>query len=192
MSRGARLFRAAVFSILFLTAAPLLAAEGEGGIFSPLGWLLRWINTLILFGVPTYLLWKRAPAFFRSRAERIAESIGQSARAREEAEKRQREAEQKLASLDQEAAELRAAAGKEGAAEGERIRALAREEAARVERAAQAEIEAAERAARLELKAIAARLAVASAESLIRKQLTPDRDAVLFRAFVDGLRRSAN
>ena len=46
---------------------------------------------------------------------------------------------------------------------------------------------AAERAARLELKALAANLAVDSAESLLAKQLTPQAQEALVSAFVKGL-----
>ena len=78
----------------------------------------------------------------------------------------------------------------DAAAEAERIRAATREEETKVERAAQAEILAAERAARLELKALIAQLAVARAESLLRDQVTPERQAVLMRAFVQNVGRA--
>jgi F0F1-type ATP synthase membrane subunit b/b' len=72
------------------------------------------------------------------------------------------------------------------------LRSLAREEAQKIERAAQAEIAAAERAARMELKSLAARMAVERAEALLRKELTPKSEAVLFQTFVQELGRSVN
>jgi F0F1-type ATP synthase membrane subunit b/b' len=58
--------------------------------------------------------------------------------------------------------------------------------------AAKAEIEAAERAARLELKALAARLAVDGAESLLAKQLTAQVQASLLSNFVKSLEGMPN
>jgi F0F1-type ATP synthase membrane subunit b/b' len=51
--------------------------------------------------------------------------------------------------------------------EAERIRALAKSDAEKIAVAAKAEIAAAERAARIELRALAAKLAVEGAESLL-------------------------
>ena len=78
-------------------------------------------------------------------------------------------------------------AQREAAAEAERIRNATLSDAEKIEAAAAAEIEAAERAARLELKALAANLAVDSAESLLAKQLTPQAQEALVSAFVKGL-----
>jgi F0F1-type ATP synthase membrane subunit b/b' len=72
------------------------------------------------------------------------------------------------------------------------VRALSRQEADKIELAAQAEIAATERAARLELKAVAARLAVERAESLLQKELTPETETGLFKAFVAELGRNVN
>ncbi len=62
-------------------------------------------------------------------------------------------------------------------AEALRLRALAREEAAKIEKSALAEIAAAERATRLELKALAARMAVERAEALLRDRIDACRRA---------------
>lgn len=183
--------------LLFLiSAAPALAAaEGEGGgslFFSPIGTFFRWLQFALIFGGLGYLIAKKAPAFFRRRQETIVAAITESTRVKDEADRRLREAEEKLAHLDAELAEFRATSQKEWAAEAERIRAAAREEAQKIERVAAAEIDAAERAARIELRALAARLAVEHAESVIRKQMTPQAEAALLRGFVENLGRSAN
>ncbi|HEX2711425.1 MAG TPA: hypothetical protein VHM88_04280, partial [Candidatus Acidoferrales bacterium] len=135
---------------------------------------------------------KKAPAFFRGRADAISASIAEAAAAQADAEKHLREAEEKLLQVDREVAELRAAARRESAAEAERIRALARSESEKIARAAQLEVEAAERAARIELKAMAARLAVERADALIRRQMTTETQAALFHSFLNDLARSAN
>jgi F-type H+-transporting ATPase subunit b len=176
---------------VFLVAAPALAAgsEAEGGPESPIGWVFRWLNFLILASVLGYFIAKKAPAVFRKRAENIGAAISESAAVKAEAERRLRAAEEKLARLDQEVAGLRAAAMRDAEAERERILATAREEAAKIERAAQAEVVAAERAAWMELKAMAAGLAVERAEAAIRLRITPQAEEALFRAFLSNLAR---
>ena len=58
--------------------------------------------------------------------------------------------------------------------------------------AAKAEIEAAERAARVELKALAAKLAVDGAESLVAKQMTPSVQEALINQFRTKLQGRPN
>ena len=176
--------------ICLMVAAPAFASE-EGKNEEPanttLGWIFRWINFAIVALSLGYLLVKKAPAFFRGRAAKIVSEISDSKQIKEEADRRLREAEEKLARLDKEVAELRVTAKKDAQAEAERIRLLAQEEERKVQRAGQAEMEAAERAARMELKAMAAQLAVKRAEALIRKQMTPEAQAGLVKAFVENL-----
>jgi F-type H+-transporting ATPase subunit b len=192
MKRLRRFFPAAL-ALLFVAATPLRAAEGEQSpADSTIGWVFRWLNFVLVFGVLSYWLAKKAPAAFRRRAESIVSAITEASRVKEEAERRRSEAEAKLAGLDQEIAELRAAARRDAQADAERLRALAREEAQKIERAADAEIRAAERAARADLKGIGARLAVDRAEATLRKELTPAADAALIRGFVADLERSVN
>jgi F-type H+-transporting ATPase subunit b len=134
---------------------------------------------------------KAGPAF-RARTNAIQAAIAEGTRAREEGEQRRLEAEKKLAGIQQEIAAMREQAKRDDAAESQRIRDLARDEAAKMDRAAELEIAAAERAARLELKATAARLAVERAEADLRQQLTPPADAQLVRNFAGNLAGSSN
>jgi len=181
--------------LVCLPAAPAIASAGaeENAVNTTVGMVFKLINFgIVAFGV-WYVFGRRLPKAFRGRAERIAGSIADAAQAKREAERRLREAGQKLARLEQEVAELRASAQRDSAAEAERIRAMAREEAVKVERAAEAEMLAAERAARMELKGVAARLAVERAEAIVRGKMTPETQAAIFRAFVSDLGgRSAN
>ncbi len=187
----------AAFASLLIAAcvaAPAFAAEGgePNPAESPIGTVFRWLNFLLVAGAAGYLIAKKAPAFFRGRAESISASIAEAAAAKSAAEQQLQAATEKLGRLDQEVAELRAAAQRESATEAERLRGVTREEAEKIARAAKAEIEAAERTARIELKVIAARLAVERADALIRQELTAERQAALFRTFLDDLARSAN
>ena len=176
--------------LLLAVAGPVFASEQgkkEEPADTTLGWIFRWVNFTVVAGGLGYLLVKKAPAFFRGRAQQIVSAISESKQIKEEADRRLREAESRLARLDQEVAEFRVAAKKDGEAEAARIRLLAQEEEKKVQRAGQMETEAAERAGRMELKAIAAKLAVERAEALIRKQMTPEAQAGLVRAFVENL-----
>lgn len=189
--RRAALAAATLF--LFLSA-PALAAEagGERLETTGLGWFFRWANFAIIAGGLGYLLVKKAPAAFRRHAEAIVASITEAGQGKAEAERRLWQAEEKIARLEQEVAELRAAAQRDAAAEAERIRRAAAAEAQTIARAARAETGAAERAARIELKALAARLAIERAETLLYREITPETQAALVRSFVASLARSAN
>ena len=194
MSAGLRSLCLAAFAFVLSAVVPAsVAAGGEEGVLDrPMGWVFRWLNFALVFGGAGYLISKNGPAFFRGRAAVIEASITEAARAKTEAERRLAEAEQKCARVEQEVAELRMAAQSEAAAEAERIHAVARDEVQKIKRAFQAEIEATERAARMELKAMAARLAIERAEVILRKQITPQIDAAMFRSFLGNLARSAH
>lgn len=184
---------AALAVFLLLATVPAWAAPNpQQQAESVTGWIYRWLNFLIFFGAIAYMLYRYSPPYFRRRREAIVQAIAESTLAREEAERLEREAEAKLADLEREVAGLRGKAKQEGAAEVERIRALAQEEAKRVEQAARLEIRAAERSAQTQLIAIAARLAVERAEALLRQQVTPRAESALFQEFLMDLGRSVN
>jgi F-type H+-transporting ATPase subunit b len=193
--RGMRFGAAFTVTIaaILLAALPATAATNpEEAANSTTGWVYRWLNFLIFLGIIVYFFWKKSPPFFRRRREEISQAIAESSRAHEEAERQQREAEAKLAMLDVEIAELRERSKVEIAAEIERIRALAQEEAKRIEQAGRVEVLVAEHSAQMDLKALAARLAIERAEALLRQQMTPQADAALFGGFVLELEGSVN
>jgi len=188
MTRNRRiLFFASLFLVVFCTALAAQAAEEGGAANERAKEIFKWINFAIVAGVIIWVFGKVLPSKFRSNANKISSAISNAAAAKTEADRHLREAEMRLANLQKEVAELRAFAQREGAGEAERIRALAKSDAQKILLAAKAEIEAAERAARLELKAIAAKLAVDGAESLLVKQLTPQDQESLVSAFVKNL-----
>jgi F0F1-type ATP synthase membrane subunit b/b' len=191
--RWVRVRRAATFvAFILLLAVPAFAQEnGTSPADSTMGWIFRWLNFAIVVGLLVYGFGKAFP-YFRRHAEEISEKIAEGTRAREAAEADRRAAQAKLAGIDAEVAALRVEAKRSAQAEGERLRAQAKAEAEAIERSAQAEIVAAEREARLELKALAARIAIEHAEALLRSELTPQTEAVLFRNFVAELEGSPN
>ena len=187
--------RQRIFSWLFLYGASLFfaaaacAAEESGADAGPTE-LFRWINFAIIAGALIWVFAKILPPKFRANAENISSAITKATAAKAEADRQLKDAEQRLARLEQEVRALRAEAEKEAAGEAERIRALAKSDVEKVGAAAKAEIEAAERAARLELKAIAAKLAVDGAESLVANQLTPQTQDALIASFLKSLQGS--
>jgi F-type H+-transporting ATPase subunit b len=179
-------------AVLLSVSLPVLAEQGETSpADSSTGWVFHWINFAIVLALVIYGFGKAAPAF-RARARDISDRIAEGTRARERAERLRAEAEAKLAGIEQEVAELRAEAKRGAQAEAQRLRELARAEAEMIEQAAQEEIAAEERAARLELKSLAARLAVERAEATLRKEMTPQSEALLFGSFVAELESRLN
>jgi F-type H+-transporting ATPase subunit b len=184
---------ASVLVVLVCVAISAHAAE-EGGKASAehATEIFKWINFAIVAGVILWFFGKVLPAKFRANAETISSAITKATAAKAAADAQLREAETKLANLQKEVAELRALSERESAGEVERIRAATQSDAKKISAAASAEIEAAERAARLELKAIAAKLAIDGAESLLAKQLTPAAQESLVNNFVKSLEGRPN
>jgi F-type H+-transporting ATPase subunit b len=194
MTRNRRVLLAAgvLFMVLFAAVGVQAAEEHENPAVENATELFKWINFAIVAGVVLWLCLKKAPAFFSGRASAISSAIAKSTAAKAAADAQLREAEGKLVNLQKEITELRALAERESAAEVARLRAATLSDAQKIATAAKAEIEAAERAARLELKALAATLAVDSAESLLTKQLTPKAQESLIRSFVKSLEGRPN
>jgi F-type H+-transporting ATPase subunit b len=182
----------AVFTALFLTLSAHAAEEGGAAGGEMATQTFKWINFAIVAGALLWVCLKKAPGFFRGRAEAIGSAITKAGSAKAAADAQLREAETKLANLEKEVAELRAFAEREATAEVERIRTATRSDMEKIAAAAKAEIEAAERAARLELKARAAKLAVEGAETLLVKQLTAQAQAGLISNFVKSLEGMPN
>jgi F-type H+-transporting ATPase subunit b len=177
--------------LLFATAvraAEAAQSAAEGGSVL----LFKWIHFIILAVVLVWLSKKVLPPIFRRKADLISEAIAQATAAKAEAERQLKEAAAKLTRLEQEVAEFRAAAQKEAQAELERLRKLTQLDAEKIGLAAKAETETAERAARVALKALAAKLAVDGAESLVAKQMTPAVQDALIRNFVQSLQGRPN
>lgn len=191
-SRLAFVLACAAIAALFLTLTAHAAEEGGAANAETVTEIFKWINFAIWASALLWVCLKKAPGFFRGRAEAIGSAITKAGGAKAAAEAQLREAETKLANLEKEVAELRASAERESAAEAERIRAATRSDMEKIVAATKAEIQAAERAARLELKALAAKLAVDGAESLLAKQLTAQAQASLIRNFVDSLEGMPN
>jgi F-type H+-transporting ATPase subunit b len=131
---------------------------------------------------------KYLPGLFRNRTLSIQKAMEEARKASEDANRRLADIDARLSKLDAEIGGMRVAAEKEAAAEEQRIKAAAAEDARKIIESSEQEIAMAAKAARRELKAFAADLAV----SLAKKQIhvDPATDQALLRSFAQQL--SAN
>lgn len=179
--------------VLLLTTVAARAAEAGGSSAEqPVGTAFKWIHFVILAGLAYWVFAKLLPPAFRRNADNISAAIGKATAAKAEAEKKLQDAAAKLANLEKETAEFRAIAQREAGAEIERLRMVTKSDVEKIGVAAKAEIEAAERSARVELKALAAKLAVDGAESLLARQMTPSVQEALINQFVQSLQGRPN
>jgi F-type H+-transporting ATPase subunit b len=179
--------------VLLCTAVAASAAEaGESHTEQIVGIVFKWIHFLIVAGLLYGVFAKVLPPIFRRNADSIGSAIRKAAAAKAEAERQLKEAERRLAGLAQEMEHFRGQARAQAAAEFDRLRAMVRNDVEKIRLAAKAEIEATERAARVELKALAAKLAVDRAESLVAKEMTPAVQEAMINRFVESLEGRPN
>lgn len=194
MKQNPKLLRGIIVPLMILGCAMVAQAAEEGGSAAEhsVGLAFKWIHFVIVVGLLVYVVRKFGRPYFRSKADTITAAIAKATAAKLEAERLLKDAEAKLASLEQEVAQFRSLAQKEATAELERLRAMTKVDAERIGLAAKAEIAAAERAARVELKALAAKLAVDRAESLVAKEMTPVVQEAMLNYFVQSLQGRPN
>jgi len=146
------------------------------------------LNSAVIAGMIFWFCKKYLPSVFRNRTASIQKAMAEARKASEEANRRLSDIESRLSRLDAEVAEMRASAEKDAAAEEERIKAAAVDDARKIIASAEQEIAAAAKSARRELTAYAADLAVA----LARKQIQVDAatDQALVRSFAQHIAAS--
>lgn len=151
-------------------------------------WLCVALNFAVIAGVIFWFSRKSLPGMFRNRTASIQKAMEEARKTSEEANRRLGEIELRLSRLSAEIGEMRTTAEKEAAAEEERIKAAAAEDARKIVASAEQEIAAAAKLARRELTAYAADLAVA----LARKQIHVDAatDQTLVRSFAQQITAS--
>jgi F-type H+-transporting ATPase subunit b len=143
------------------------------------------LNFAIMAAIIIWALAKYLPGLFRNRTSEIQKAMQEAQKASAEARRRLAEIESRLGKLDVEIGMMRDAAEKDAAAEEERIRAAAEEDARKIVEGAEQEISAATKAAQRSLIAFAADLAV----GLAKKQIHIDSgtDQALVHTFTDDL-----
>jgi F0F1-type ATP synthase membrane subunit b/b' len=178
--------------ILFCAVAARAAEQGASPAEQSFGYIFNWIHFLII-AIAAYWLFKMVlPPYIRRNADKISAAITKATAARAEADRQLKEAAAKLTTLEQEIRQFREQAQKDAAAELQRLRAITKTDIEKVSFAAKVEIEAAEHAARVELKALAAKLAVDRAESLVAQQMTPSVQEAMINNFVHSLQGRPN
>jgi F0F1-type ATP synthase membrane subunit b/b' len=190
--RGLRIVLSGLTLILFPAFATFARASEADGQPEYVNVIFKWIHFAILAAVLYWLFSKILPPFFRRNSDNISAAIAKATSAKTEAERQLKEAEAKFARLEKDVAEFRAQAQRDASAELDRLRIMTKQEAEKIQVAAKAEIEAAERAARGELKALAAKLAVDHAASLLAKELTPAVQENMISNFVQSLQGRPN
>jgi F-type H+-transporting ATPase subunit b len=134
------------------------------------------------------ILWiskKKLPGIFQDRTHGIRKAMAEAKRASEDANQRLARIETRLSRLDAEIEQMRVSAEAEAAAEEQRIKAAAEEDARKIVDSAAQEIGAVAKAARRELTMYAADLAVTLARKQI--QVDPSTDEGLVRSFANQL-----
>jgi F-type H+-transporting ATPase subunit b len=187
----ARSISALAVTTLF-AAAPVFAQEGGGATDTPAGQIFKIINSALVVGGIAFALVYWCGPLFRKHADEISAKIAEGTRAREAAEAKQREIRVKMAGLPMEVEQLKADGKREAELEAGRLREAAKADAQKIEKNAQTEINAAIRAGQMALKQIGAEKAIAQAEALLRREITPQADANLVHKFVAELDRSVN
>ncbi len=94
----------AVIAALFLTLTAHAAEEGSAAGAETATEIFKWINFAIVAGALLWVCLKKAPGFFKGRAEAISSAITKAGSAKATADAQLREAETKLANLDKEVA----------------------------------------------------------------------------------------
>jgi F-type H+-transporting ATPase subunit b len=183
---------ALAFVLSFAVAIHAQEQTGAGPADQPIGIAFQWVHFVIVTILVIWVLKSVLPPHIRRNADKISDAISKATAAKMDAEQQLKEAAAKLAGLQREVAQFREQAQKDAEAELHRIREMMKVDIEHVGVAAGAEIEAAERAARLELKALAAKLAVDRAESLVAEQMTPALQEAMINSFVQSLQGRPN
>lgn len=148
-------------------------------------------NVALLLGVLVFFLRRPVRDTLKERALGIRREITDSARSRDEAQKRYQELEARLTALASELEAMRAEARREAEAEEAKLIERAHSEAERIHEAAQRNIRDELTRARNDLRREAVELAVQLAESTLREQVAQEDQIRLAREFLDSLNREA-
>jgi F-type H+-transporting ATPase subunit b len=141
-------------------------------------WLSVVFNFVVIAGVLFWAGRKFLPGIFRDRSAAIQKAMQEAQIASQEARRKLADIESRLMKLDVEIGMMRDAAEREGAAEEERIRHSAEEDARKIVAAAEQEIASAAKTARRQLTAYAADLAVGLAQKQIHVDAATDQALV--------------
>jgi F-type H+-transporting ATPase subunit b len=131
------------------------------------------LNFVVLMGIYVYFGKKPIAEALKSRRASVAKEIEEAQKMRKEAEERAAKYQEKLQHLEEELKDTRAALVEAGKADRDRIVREAEEKATRMEKDAQFLVEQEMKQLRADLTREAVEIAVAAAEELLMKRVTP-------------------
>ena len=179
-----------VLPLLILPSLALAAGSegGEGGSGRALWDLaMRILNFAILAGAIFYFARKPIVSGLKNSIESIKTLLKEAEESRQASEARMKEAEEKLAGVDKEASDLLTAARSEGEAERERILSEASQALEKLKDEAALAIELELKKAQDTLRRETADAAVALAEEIISKNITPEDQAKFITEYLEKL-----
>ena len=179
--------------LLSLFLLPALAQASEAGyVFGIIRrdvWdlILRIINFVVLVGVLVYFVRKPLVGAIRNSIESVRTLLKDAEESRRASEAHMKESEEKLAGVDKEINDLLTAASKESEAERERILSEASAALEKLKAEAATAIELELKKAQDILRREAADAAVALAEEIIGKNVTPEDQARFVNEYLEKL-----
>lgn len=149
--------------------------------------ILMAINLLIVIGFLYKFLYTPVGRILAEREQRIAGSLEEAAKAKEEALALLNQYQEQISRAKSEAQDIVSRATKLGEEMKERIIAEAREEASRMLERAKAEIEGERAKAIAQIRGEIANLAIMAAGRIIQKELSPKDHEELLKEFITGV-----
>jgi len=168
------------------------AASEEGGHESgPDAKLLTLQSVNLLLFILVLFFAARRPIMdaLGNRANAVRRDLDESARLKDEADKRYHEIEARLAGLDRRIDEMKAEAAHEAEAESERIRERAEADSVRIRETAQRTIREEALRARNEIRREVVEQATGLAREIVKQNVTPEDQARLQGEFLGALRK---
>jgi len=168
-----------------LAAASEQAAHGAGGEHGNeqiMTLIFSTVNFVIFVGLLFFLLKKPVANFLKNRKETQAREMDEAARMLEDARRRHEEMKERLDRLDREMAEIKERLKSEGEEQGKRIIEQSRLLVEKIREDAKFQAEQQVKMARRKLQEEAARLAVETAEEILKKSVEEkDHDRLVGR-----------
>lgn len=155
---------------------------------SPLSFVWKWGNFILLFGGLGYYFRKPLRDFLDLRADGIQQGLSDARQAEKDAEEKMSAIEARLAGISNEIESLKVLAIRETEKEKTRILERAEAEADKLIEMAKREIEGLQRSASLELRVYVAELAVNLAKQRLRNHLGPEENRQIISKFVRSLK----
>ena len=166
-----------------------MSSEGEHHAATPMAFVGKVVNFLILFGGLTFLLYKPAKKFLAERALAIVRSLKEAKDSRSEAERTLEESWKRLTELSKEISQMDEEALVVGNKEKDQILLEAQKYSVRIREQAQLEIDMLSQASVKKLKEYAVSLAAEQALARIQKKITEQDHGELINKSIERLEK---